>query len=82
MENYCEKVNAKSKRKTASWKPTPKDAIIRIGSRQSSNYYRVYEKNNGLEFELEMKKKVVKSVQELLFSEHLKEFEGKLVKHF
>lgn len=55
---------------------------MRIGSRQGSNYYRVYEKSNGLEFELEMKKEFVRSVQEFLFSDHLEEFEGRLAEHF
>ena len=56
--------------------------ILRIGSRQSSNYCRVYEKNNGLEFELKMKKEVLKSVQEFLFSDRIEEFEDTLAKHF
>jgi hypothetical protein len=80
LKNSCEKVNAKSKR--ASWKPTPRGRIMRIGSRQGSNYYRVYEKSNGLEFELEIKKEFVRSVQEFLFSYHIAEFEGRLVEHF
>ena len=44
MENSCEKVNAKSKRKKASWKRTPRGRILRIGNRSNSNYYRVYQK--------------------------------------
>lgn len=94
MENSCEKVNAKSKRKKASWKRTLRGRIMRIGNRSSSNYYRVYQKtkrinydvysemNNGLEFELELKNQLVKSFQKFLFNNHLEEFEGRLVEHF
>jgi DNA relaxase NicK len=55
---------------------------LTIGSRSSSNYYRVYQKNNGLEFELEIKNKVIKSFQDLLFSDRIEEFEDRLAKHF
>jgi len=51
-------------------------------SKRSSNYYSIYEKKNELEFELEMKNKVVKSVQEFLFLNHMEEFKDKLSKHF
>ena len=33
MENSCEKVNSKSKRKKASWKTTRRGPIMRIGNR-------------------------------------------------
>ena len=66
MEKSCEKVNvnAKSKRKKASWKRTSRGLILRIGNRSNSNYYRVYQKtkqinqgaydemSRGVEFEL------------------------------
>ena len=52
MEESCQKIHAKSKRRHASWSQNLKGLILRIGSRQSSNYCRVYQKNNGLEFEL------------------------------
>ena len=67
---------------------------MQIGSRTSSNYYRVYQKTkeiaktvsyetvNGLEFELEMKKQVVKSVQQFLFDNQIEEFEDRLTQHF
>jgi hypothetical protein len=40
------------------------------------------EKNNGLEFELEIKKKAIKSVQNLLFVGQIEEFEEILTQHF
>ena len=94
MGNSCEKVNAKSKRKKASWKRTPRGLIMRIGNRSSSSYYRVYQKtkrinydvysevNHGLEFELELKNQLVKSFQQFLFANQIEEFEGRLVEHF
>ena len=94
MENSCEKVNSKSKRKKASWKTTRRGPIMRIGNRSSSNYYRVYQKmkrinydvysevNQGLEFELELKGQLVKSFQQFLFANQIEEFEGRLVEHF
>ena len=48
MENSCEKVNAKSKRKKASWKRTSRGLILRIGNRSNSNYYRVYQKTKKI----------------------------------
>ena len=94
MENSCEKVNAKSKRKKASWKRTSRGLILRIGNRSNSNYYRVYEKtkkrnhdvydemDRGVEFELELKNQLIKSFQKFLFKNHIEEFEGRLVEHF
>ena len=94
MENSCEKVNSKSKRKKASWTRTKKGCLMRIGNRSSSNFYRVYQKDkeinysvyseimDGLQFELELKKEGIKSFQEFLFANQIEEFEGKLVEHF
>jgi len=59
--------------------------VLRIGSRSSSNYYRVYQKHNGLQFlqfELELKNQLVKSFQKILFDNSIEEFEHSLSKHF
>lgn len=82
MDHCCKKIHAQSKQKHASWLKNKKGLILKIGSRQSSNYYRVYQKSNGIEFELEIKKKVAKSVQEFLFTNQFEEFEKKLSKYF
>lgn len=82
MNNSCKKIGAKSKRRHASWKRNSKGLILKIGSQQGSNNIRVYQKNNRLEFELEMKKTFIKSVQELLFLYRIKEFEHILTRHF
>nr|YP_009686254.1 hypothetical protein [Halamphora calidilacuna]QDR25068.1 hypothetical protein [Halamphora calidilacuna] len=94
MENSCYKVKSKSKRKKACWKRTRRGPIMRIGNRSSSNYYRVYQKtqiinydvysevNHGLEFELELQNKLVKLFQQFLFANQIEEFEDRLVQHF
>jgi DNA relaxase NicK len=85
MENSCEKVNAKSNRKKASWKRTGRSLILRIGNRSNSNYFCVYQKtkqinyevyskmNQGLKFELELKNQLVKSFQKCLFINYIEE---------
>lgn len=82
MEESCQKIRAKSKRRHASWCRNSKGLLMKIGSRLSSNHYRVYEKNHGLEFELELKNQLVKSFQKLLVDNRIKEFEHDLSKHF
>ena len=82
MKKCCQKTYAKSKRRKAESNINRKGLLLTIGSRSSSNYYRVYQKNNGLEFELEIKNKVIKSFQDLLFSDRIQEFEDRLAKHF
>ena len=96
MEDFLhksrDKVNSDGTRRKATC--DSKGLILRVGSRASQNYFRVYQKYktikktvysetmDGLQFELEMKKKVVKSVQHLLFNNQLDEFEDKLTIHF
>ena len=43
---------------------------------------RVYQKHNGLQFELELKNQLVKSFQKILFDNSIEEFEHSLSKHF
>lgn len=82
MEKSCQKIHAKSKRLKADFGVNRKGLLLTIGSRRSNNYYRVYQKNNGLKFELEIKTKFLESFQDLLFSDQMEEFEDRLVKHF
>lgn len=84
MEKSCQRVRDKSKRRHASWHRNSKGLILKVGSRTSSNYYRVYKKNgqSGLKFELEIKHKAVQSFQPYLFSNHIQTFEHNLTKHF
>ena len=59
MEKCCQRIRDKSKRKKAKWGQESFGFILRIGNRSSSNYYRVYQKHNGLQFELELKNQLV-----------------------
>ena len=78
--NKCyQKICAKSKRNIAEYKQNSQGSILRIGNRKSPNYSRIYQRSNGLRFELEMKKRVP---QDLLFSNCIREFEHKLTIHF
>jgi len=54
--------------------------ILRIGSRQSSKHLRIYQKRNGLEFELEIKKQETKKLQSFLFSNQLEKFEDSSIR--
>lgn len=58
-------------------------SILRIGSRKSNKYSRIYEtKESSLRFEHEMKGKFIEKYNSLLFSNDLQEFEQKLSYHF
>lgn len=67
MEQSYQKILAKSKRRKAKGGRESKGFILRIGERTSSNYYCVYETNQRLKFELELKNQLVKSFQKFLF---------------
>lgn len=67
MEKSCQRIKSKSKRRFAQWNRGPDGLCMKIGKRGSGNHYRVYEKNNGLQFEIETKKTVANSFQKLLF---------------
>ena len=82
MEKCCQRIRSKSKRRKAKWGLESNGLVLRIGNRSSSNYYRVYQKHKGLQFELELKNQVVKSFQKLLTNNSIEEFEHKLSKHF
>jgi hypothetical protein len=82
MEKCSQRIRDKSKRRKVKWGLESSGLVLRIGNRSSSNYYRVYQKQNGLQFELELKNQLVKSFQKLLMDNSIEEFEHKLSKHF
>ena len=82
MEKCCQRIRDKSKRIKAKWGLESNCLVLRIGNRSSSNYYRVYQKQNGLQFELELKNQLVKSFQKFLVDNAIQEFEHNLSKHF
>ena len=50
--------------------------VLRIGHRGSLKFYRVYENDKGLRFELELKKELAKSFQKLLMNNRLQQLEN------
>ena len=82
MEKSCHRIKTETKIWNAKWRWNKKGLIMHIGSRKSPNYYRVYQKNNGLEFELELKSEVLIAFQQLLFSNCIDKFKHDLSKHF
>ena len=79
MNKCCQKAFLRSKKNIAEYTRNHQGFILRIGSRKSPNYYRVYETRNGLRFELEMKKTIL---QDFLFIDHPENFEDTLTRHF
>lgn len=82
MNKCCQKTFARSKKYIAEYTRNPRGLILRIGNRKSPNFFRIYQQKNGIRFELEMKNQPVKSVQDSLFMNHIKDFEEKLTRHF
>jgi len=61
-----------------SLKDNTREKILKINRRSNSFHYRVYEKHNGVRFELEIKKRQIKLVQDYLFNNQLEKFEHEL----
>jgi len=82
MEKCCQRIKTKDKRRKAEWNLESAGLVLRIGHRGSSKFYRVYENDKGLRFELELKKELAKSFQKLLMNNHLQQLENDLSKLF
>jgi hypothetical protein len=68
--------------KNISLEKNSKGLILKIGTRRSNNYSRIYQGKNFLKFEHEMKGKFIKTYHTLLIQNHFEEFEHKLSIHF
>jgi hypothetical protein len=68
--------------KNISLEKNSKGPILKIGTRRSNNYSRIYEGKNFLKFEHEMKGKFIKTYHTLLIQNNFQEFEHKLSLHF
>ena len=68
--------------KNISLEKNSKGPILKIGTRRSNKYSRIYEGKNFLKFEHEMKGKFIKSYHALLTQNNFEEFEHKLSLHF
>lgn len=82
LEESKQKYLSSAHTKYATLDYNSKGWILRLGNRKSSNYYRVYQKNIGFQFELELKKSVLKPFQPFFFEERIEEFEERLAKYF
>lgn len=80
LENCQRKL--KQTNKNVSLEKNRKGWILKIGSRRSNQYSRIYETKNCLKFEHEMKGKFLQNYHLLLVSNRLDEFEQKLSYHF
>ena len=80
MEN-CQR-ELKQTNKNFSLEKNPKGWILKIGSRRSKNYFRIYKIQNSLKFEYEMKGKFLQKHHPFLVSNLLDKFEQKLSSHF
>ena len=82
MQSSCDKILSNYKRRKATFGREEIGYVTRIGSRTSSNYYRIYQTEQGVKFELELKNSLVKSFQSFLFNNQIEIFERKLALHF
>ena len=60
----------------------PDGKVLKVNRRNNSLHYRVYQKNQGVRFELEFKHRQTQLVQNYLFKNQLDIFEDKLVLQF
>lgn len=77
FESCYRKISQKKRRQISVQGP-----IFTIGNRKSSHYFRIYQKKDGLEFELEIKKTPLKFFQDLLFSGQIQQFESESSYYF
>ena len=77
----CHKAVQKTERNVTLQKNS-KGSILKIGNRASNHYFRIYENNDFLKFEYEMKGKFLLNIHELLFSNNFEEIEFYLTKEF
>ena len=82
MQSSCNKILSNYKLRKAIFGREETGYVTRIGSRTSSNYYRIYQTKQGVKFELELKNPLIKSFQSFLFHNQIEIFEQKLVLHF
>ena len=79
LENSQKKLNQRGR--NVNLEKNSKGFILKIGSRRSNNYFRIYQGNDSLKFEHEMKGKFLQKYHSLLVENRLEEFEQKLSSH-
>lgn len=80
---FFQKCETKLEKNTFEFSNSPKvGKILRIGSRRSNRYSRIYQKNTFLRFEHEMKGEFIENFHDLLQSHDLFQFEYEITKNF
>lgn len=84
MKDFFEKCQQKLNQtnKNVSYQKNRKGSILKIRNRKSNHYFRIYQGDNFLRFEYEMKGRFLRDYHLLLISNNLEEFETKLSKIF
>jgi len=84
LESYHSELVNKYKRSTVKMEQNKQGFILKIGSRQSPKYFRIYQRGEDTRFTLEIKNKdqYLKSIQSLLFQDSILLFEEQLVNSF
>jgi hypothetical protein len=82
VRDFLQNCQKKLKQKNVGLEKNRKGWILKVGSRRSNNYSRIYETQNSLKFEHEMKGKIIQQYYLLLVENDLEEFEQKLSSHF
>lgn len=65
-------------RKNLQLEKNQKSLVLKIGSRKSQKYYRLYTKNNFLKFEFEIKGNFIKNLQQLLVEQRFELFHSSI----
>lgn len=82
MQSSCDKILTNYKRRKATFDREETGYVRSISSQTSSNYYRIYQTEQRLKFELEWNNPFVKSFQSFLFKNQIEIFERKFALHF
>lgn len=69
-------------KKNQNYQKTKGSILLSYNSRKSSRYFRIYQKKDCLRFELEFKKTAVNSLQVMLVSTELNDFENEMSNSF
>lgn len=82
LKECQDKVSTESKKILTKFQRNKTGLILTIGSRKSPNFYRIYQTQDELRFELEMKKHLLDRFQNLFLNRWIEEFEHSVSTHF
>ncbi len=82
LQECCNYINAHNETIKTKIVTNQNGPILAIGNRSSQSYYRIYTREDGIRFELEIKKGKVYQYQSFLFLSAFEEFEDALTQEF